>query len=240
MTEKITIYQPWGGLGDNLAHSLIPELCSQHGKKCFLSKHNAVRNQQIYDIVWGFNPFIEKEKVDSTDLSWSDKCALFEQPGSLNHIQVVQRVYGFNTNIEYPKIYYKPNFISDLKKKTVLDLSIHSIASNYNPQNILNILNKFDLNEDTLSVTHSKVTYGTHFDTANKFKKIDINDLMHYSDVLMSCKRFITLYSGPSNLASTIKHLASTDTEIFVLIPKKYDPKYGCHYIYSNTNYIFL
>ena len=111
-------------------------------------------------------------------------------------IQVVQKIYGFDTSIEYPKIYYKPNLLPELKNQTILDLSIYSIAKDYHPQVIVNILKNFDLDEDTLSVTHSQVGYGTHFDTANKFKKIDINNLMYYSDVLLSCKRFITLYYG--------------------------------------------
>ena len=38
MSDVKTIYQPWGGLGDNLAHSIIPELCNITGYKCFLSK----------------------------------------------------------------------------------------------------------------------------------------------------------------------------------------------------------
>ena len=73
----MTIYQPWGGLGDNLAHSIIPELCKATGNKCYLSKHNAHRNQQIYDLVWGLNPFLEKEQMDSKDLSWLDNIRKF-------------------------------------------------------------------------------------------------------------------------------------------------------------------
>lgn len=238
--KKIEIYQPWGGLGDNLAHSLIPELCYQHGIKCFLSKHNVTRNTQIHDLVWGLNPFLEKDKSETTDMSWLDRCKQYEIPGKQNHIQVLQKVYGFNTNYEYPKIYYKPNFLSDFNNKTILDLSIHSIAGDYKPESIVKILKQLNIEKDALSIIHSAVTYGTHFDTANKYQKIDINELTYYADVMASCKRFITLYSGPSNLASTIKHLNNTDTEIIVLMPQRYLPQNGCHYTYSNTTYISI
>jgi len=236
--KNIEIYQPWGGLGDNLAHSLIPELCYQNNIKCSLSKHNTARNQQIHDIVWELNPFLEKTKGESTDLSWLDRCKQHEIPGKLNHIQVLQKVYGFDTNFEYPKIYYKPNYLAELKDKTILDLSIHSIAGDYKPQNILKILEQLNIDASAFAVTHSKISYGTHFDTTSKYKKIDINELTHYSDVLFSCKRFITLYSGPSNLASTIKHHNNTDCEIIVLMPQRYLPHTGCNYTYSNTTYI--
>lgn len=239
MKSSITIYQPWGGLGDNLAHSIIPELCYKNNIECTLSKYNVVRNQQIYDLIWGLNPYLKQELSDSTDMSWLDKCSQYEVPGQLNHIQVLQKVYGFNTNIEYPKIYYKPNYLNELKDKTILDLSIYSIASDYDPKTIANILKNFNLDEsNTLAITHSEVTYGTYFDTIDKYKKIDVNTLTGYSDILASCKRFVTLYSGPSNLASTIKHHNNTDTEIHVLMPKRYLPQNGCSYTYSNTNYI--
>ena len=89
MSIEMTIYQPWGGLGDNLAHSIIPELCKATGNKCYLSKHNAHRNQQIYDLVWGLNPFLEKEQKDSKDLSWLDKCGIFENLSFYLNIKIL-------------------------------------------------------------------------------------------------------------------------------------------------------
>jgi hypothetical protein len=231
------IYQPWGGLGDNLAHSLIPELCHQHGMPCYLSRQNVVRNEQIHELIWELNPYINAEKKDYVDMSWLDRCAQFEVPG-LNHIQVVQKAYGFDTNYEYPKIYYTPTVDSSFKGKTLIDLSIYSVAGEYSPQNISNIIKQFDLDEDTLAVTHSNVTYGTLFDTADKYKKIDITSLESYSNILASCKRFITLYSGQANLASTIKNQIDSDLEINVITLNRYMPHNTCGYTFSNTNYI--
>ena len=51
------------GLGDNLAFSTLPEeFLKQKNIKTFLLKSSKFRNQEISDLVWGCNPFIENMK----------------------------------------------------------------------------------------------------------------------------------------------------------------------------------
>ena len=54
----IVIEQPWGGLGDNLQFSTIPELAHSLGIKVFISNRNCYRNLDIKKLVWDMNPFI--------------------------------------------------------------------------------------------------------------------------------------------------------------------------------------
>ena len=239
MSIEMTIYQPWGGLGDNLAHSIIPELCKATGNKCYLSKHNAYRNQQIYDLVWGLNPFLEKEQKDSKDLSWLDRCGIFENQG-LNHVQVIQKTYGFNTSFEYPKIYYTPKFLPAYKNSTFIDFN--SISVGYDRDILDNklkqLLEEKKMYDDVVIVTHSKVDNNQYkLDLATEV--IDINDLFFYCDVVYSCKNIITLNSGMTNLASTIKNQFQNDVQIYTFTYKKYLKEYGSNgYFYSNNNYI--
>lgn len=52
--DKIIIYQPWGGLGDNLQYSTLPELFNEKGIKCYIHVDNSTRNDnEVYDIIWG-------------------------------------------------------------------------------------------------------------------------------------------------------------------------------------------
>jgi hypothetical protein len=235
---KNIIYQPWGGLGDNLAHSIIPKLCYEQGIKCFLSKQNAYRNQEIFDFVWKTNPYIEKKQVDFTDLSWLDTMSTpgFNEKGVTNQIEAIQKAYGFKVKYHYPKIYYTPKKIKTAIGKTVIDLSAYSIRNEYNFENILKILHQFNLDTNTLALTHSGVNYGVNYKT--EYNCIDINDLQEYSDLLFSCKRFITLHSGQACLASTIKFQTNCDIEIYVLTLNKFLPKNTCGYTFKNTEYI--
>jgi hypothetical protein len=233
------IYQPWGGLGDNLAHSIIPELCHQRGIKCFLSKQNAYRNQEIFDFIWGSNPYIEKEQVDSTDLSWMNLGKQYEI-GPLNHIQVLQKIYGFDTNYEYPKIYYSPKYIEEFKDKTLIDLTAHSAMQFFTISNIKDQLTRLEIDKDNaLYVTHSEIPYSANNDLIDSnYKTVDINNLSYYSDIISSCKRLITLLSGQSTLASTIKHQTNSSVQIDVLTPSICLPHPRYSYTFSNANHI--
>jgi hypothetical protein len=41
MENEIIMHQPWGGLGDNLAFSTLPELYHSRGYKVYISNNNA-------------------------------------------------------------------------------------------------------------------------------------------------------------------------------------------------------
>lgn len=236
---SIVIYQPWGGLGDNLAHSLIPELCNRIGVKCFLSKHNHYRNQQIHDLVWGCNPYVEKEKVDFKDLSWLDRCKFYENKG-LNHVQVVQHTYGFNTEYEYPKIYYQPKLLPEFKNKTLIDFNAISVGYDDNvlKYKLHDLLKQKQIETDVIIVEHSKIE-NRQYTLPFQVEKIDINDLFLYCDIIHSAKNIITLNSGITNLASTIKNGFSSDVAIYTFTYKKFLKEHGSNgYFYSNNNYI--
>ena len=56
--KKVIIEQSWGGLGDNLQLSTLPELLSGHGYEVYVSTNNAYRNPEIKSLVWDKNPFV--------------------------------------------------------------------------------------------------------------------------------------------------------------------------------------
>ena len=239
MKEEIVIYQPWGGLGDNLAHTVIPRLCKVNNIKCFLSHQNAYRNQQIYDFVWKDNPYLTGMK-DGEDLSWCDQRPDHAIRKDYNEIQAIQKTHGFEPITEYPDIHYTPSKISKFEGKTILDISAYSLGKDCNVDVIKNIMSKLDLKKDeTIELTHSQVTYGTVYRVSEQFDSADVNDFFTYSDILYSCKRYVTLNNGPASLASGIKNKMETDCDINILTPRAYMP--GIRpggYTYTNTNYI--
>lgn len=236
MDKNVIIYQPWGGLGDNLAHSTLPEQCHKHGIRCLLSRQNAYRNNGIKEFVWANNPYIEGE-IDSTDLSWFKNISQYEKIG-MNHLEAIQKYYGFNNTFHYPKIYYTPKDRPEFFNKTIVDLTAHTTITWYNLDKIRSIIKKYDLDTNTLLVTHSNIKYERVFDFMDKFSNIDITDLYTYSDILASCKRFLTLHSGQATLASTIKNITNNNTEITVIAPGIVMPDRSVNYWYKNTIYI--
>ena len=50
--NKVILYQPWGGLGDNLQFSTLPKLYSEIGYEFYISDQNVYRNPEIKKLVW--------------------------------------------------------------------------------------------------------------------------------------------------------------------------------------------
>ena len=112
MEKEIIIYQEWGGLGDNLAHTTIPLLCKKYGYDCYLSKHNKFNNQETYDLLY------KDLNLPLTDKIYPDWLHNYPKPTSSdwNHIRSIQLGYGFpEAPYSYPVIQYTPKYIEELK-----------------------------------------------------------------------------------------------------------------------------
>lgn len=249
--KEIIIYQPWGGLGDNLGHSPIPEMCHQNGIKCYLSNQNVYRSPEIYDLLWKNNLFLSGKK-DSTDMSWLDVPIISQMNREWNELKNIQARYGLIPNNHYPKIYYKPNLIDELKDKTVINLSGYSIYKYQNFNQCINLdqynkcieklVEKFNMTDLVRLI--EKVDYSIkpnlpYIESINN--TYDILSLSHYADIIFSCKNFITFNSGPAILASGIKFQYNTNSNIFVFNIEQLTPpsNYQC-YIFKNTNYVTI
>lgn len=241
--KKIVIYQEWGGLGDNLAHTTIPRLCKKYGYECYLSKHNKFRNNETYELLFKDLPLID-EKNDT----WRDNTRIYKTT-EWNHIRSIQLGYGFTeAPYSYPFINYKPKYIKELKNATLVDLSsIHLFKYNSNiltPENVKRIYNKI-LELGNIDKIHQlyKNNYTNYKEMIVTDKKYKIDSLFDYCDALYSCKNFITICSGQSNLASTIKNQFHNNTKlnIYTISLQKHLPPINYDsYFFRNTNYIAL
>ena len=105
---KVIIHQPWGGLGDNLQYSTLPELFSRKGFDVYISVNNKVRNQEIFDLVWGQNPYVKGISVDSPN---AGECKNWNWPSEEQNEYSMHRIemsHGFEKTNFFPKIYYVP------------------------------------------------------------------------------------------------------------------------------------
>jgi hypothetical protein len=237
--SKIIIEQSWGGLGDNLQFSMLPEICKNNNIKCYISKNNKYRNDEIKNFVWGKNPYIDGEIENNILFDFNKLYSYGDKV--YNVVEAIQMYYGFKNVCHYPKIYYTPNKIENLENKTLVDLSIFSIAAEYDKNKLTQIIKNFNLNPDkTLSVELPNVKYPTFFKISKDIKTIKINSLEEYADAIYSCERFITLYSGQACLASTIKHQTQKNSlDINVITLDRFLPKNNpIGFVFKNTNYI--
>lgn len=207
MSDDVIISQQWGGLGDNLQFSTLAEGFFNQGKKVYISSQNACRTKEVFDLVWGNNPFI----LGVSDLPPNAGQCREESYLNLsripNFIHRWEHAHGLPAVNRYPKIYYKPKIIESLCDRYIIDMN--STTTQYSPEQVgdfLRIFQKLHLaqRDDILQVEFpNKIT--KHAFSIDGVDQILVEDIFHYCDVINSVKGFATVFSGACVMASAIR-----------------------------------
>ena len=229
---KIIIQQPWGGLGDNLQFSTIPEVAyKQFGEKCvYISNNNKYRygNNEIQTVVWRNNLFIAgyTDEVPETNNFKVDK--------EIGFIGSIEKSYGLNPVSKYPKIYFKYDKNKEDYYKNKIFIDITSSKENITAKEI-SVWEALTNHLKTMN-TEDKEIYllrFPHIETSPKFSKNDIvtigryskvfnentfailfkkdvkeyciYNLFEYCNLIKYCDTYICSNSGPHALAAAIK-----------------------------------
>ena len=214
LLEKAVLYQRWGGLGDNLQFSTLPRRFSENGIDTFISRKNAVRNDEIKKLVWDLNPFVNNCESDdppncgmeSTALTKTKRQAL---ESARNIIEWQEIRHGFDPKSLLPEIGYSPQIIPDLGDTVVLDLgAISGFKHNKYDMGALirNIDNILKENQNyKIVLIKNEYNKGHLDDRYSSIEILETRDIFHYADVIKSCKKFVCLLSGSVVLASCVR-----------------------------------
>jgi hypothetical protein len=249
----IVLSSNFGGLGDNLQISSLPEeFWKQYGKQTYISASSNHRNNEIFDLVWKCNPYVSgksKKRPTAGDLpAWS----ALKNPDITNLVSHWEYIHGLNVSNNSPKIYYEPTRMSEFKNTVILDLSSISLypapglntVNSYNPEllkmvvgdqlekfrsyELVNIVFKDGLAGDGVSL---KNTFLEDFGYASK--NIRVKNIFDYVDLIASSRAILTVYSGAAVLASSVKKY-NRDLQIFTFITHQ-----NYAHEMNNPNYLF-
>ena len=228
-----------GGLGDNLQFSTLPEeFHKQQGRDTYISSQASFRNQEIYDLVWGHNPYVKGIK----DGDWSagdtpDRHRVIESDCISNW----EALHGLKPTNKYPKIYYEPEKISSFDNVILVDLS--SISITYDEEKILKLY-------DAVRKTHEGMVF-LEVEFTNKIKGatiiepdvtgvVEIESIFTYVDLMYSSFGVISLHSGQNHLAAAIKNQYNNDLEVYCLMDEyEYQrQKDKSIFVFDNVNYL--
>lgn len=225
------LYQPWGGLGDNLQFSTLPELYYNIGIDFYISEQNVYRNSEIKQLVWDVNPYVKGfssnpyniGSVNSYNRKYPNKSIVYN----------IEALHGFEPKNSIPKIYYVPKNIEELKDKIVLDISC---VSNVPPSHfdMNNIINK-NMRDKKIVQVLFKNEISNSLKINNTFyydETIKVNSIFEYCDIIHSCFYFICYFSGQSVLASALNKKNT------ICITQNY--QIGSDYCFPNINYISI
>ena len=228
-----------GGLGDNLQFSTLPEeFHKQQGRDTYIWSQASFRNQEIYDLVWGHNPYVK----GINDGDWSagdtpDRHRVIESDCISNW----EALHGLKPTNKYPKIYYEPEKISSFDNVILVDLS--SISITYDEEKILKLY-------DAVRKTHEGMVF-LEVEFTNKIKGatiiepdvtgvVEIESIFTYVDLMYSSFGVISLHSGQNHLASAIKNQYNNDLEVYCLMDEyEYQrQKDKSIFVFDNVNYL--
>jgi len=233
------IIRPWyGGLGDSLQHSTLPERFSELGHEVYISGQTPFRNNEIYDLVWGSNPYVKglsDQKPNAGDI-----------PGNEYHdtegefIKNWERIHGLEPKNSYPKIYYNPQIIDDVKDKILIDITVMSLKNNIFIKPIMDHMCAYDGEKIAWLKLKEKVIKNS-YNPNLPYGAINVKDIFHYCDLISSCKKFICSFSGGMVLSSALNHDKSLDIECLTHdTPQMLAAWNTGIYLFNNINYIKL
>lgn len=204
--KQLIIQIPFGGLGDHLTYSSLPELLwKQKGIKTFISNESIFRSKAIRDFVWGLNPYIEFTSKNG----WFIYQPLVNEYSTLDeYLQMLLDLQGNRC----PKVYYKPRIIEKIKGKTIVDPS-------FGPSGKANGYYEADFHKKFIDYLKSNIdefvlVIHKHCKIKNKLEEqikkmfdvtcYEVKTIEKLADVLFSAEKRYLLYSGTSSLSAAM------------------------------------
>ena len=233
-----------GGLGDALQFSTLPEeFYKQQGRKTYIVEDAPFRNQEIYDLVWGKNPYVHGKKEgtwnagDLAEIPYQQLC--MDGKGTGNMISNWELFHGLKPVNSHPKIYYEPEIHDGFKDVFIVDYTSTTIDYDQNElKRILEDTKKEYPDKRFLSVDFTKSvssnSYNIDYDGY-----VEVESIFRYCDLIASSYGILTLSSGASHMSSAIKDY-SPDLKSICVMSKKW---YNYHkerglFFFDNVDYV--
>jgi FkbM family methyltransferase len=206
--DRVVLEQPWGGLGDNLQFSTLPELFARRNIEFYLSSRNKYRNTEILSTVWAANPYVKGILNEPASIGVAKiELNLENYRKDIPFIARIEMAHGFKPTNHHPIVYQKPRLREDLFGKVIIDLS--SVSYSGGEEKLLRYL-QATINwykyraEDLLQVSFSSYAAqkGLSF---NDIPSIGIDSLADYESALYSASVLITVHSGAKSLAVALR-----------------------------------
>jgi len=244
MNPKKILYIDFGGLGDHLSFSTLPEMCHLHGFDFYLSSRSKFRSIETFDLVWKCNPFFKGMTDETPNCGHCNYTNLEGYNDEISLNKNMEEKIGFPESklphgSKYPIIYYWPKVIDDFKDCLLIDLNgVHCSHNGY-----IYYWNKIkQFIEDDIEcnkysriffINSNKINYSEASFNFIIGEPIFIENIFQYTDMIYSSQKFITIWAGSSHLASAIKWKFKPELKIFTFSD---NTKKSCFW-YDNVKY---
>ena len=242
-----------GGLGDSLQFSTLPEeFYKQQGRETYVADGCNFRNKEIYDLVWGCNPYVKGVKEGRRNAGDIPEIEFTNKNGHHSSITNWEELHGLEPNNSLPKIYYKPKKIEGYEDTILVDLSSVSLKHNgdkssfppaYDGKEVRATYNKIRemYKECRFGAVQFVQDLETKTFTVLTDLDIPVRSIFHYCDLMASAYGVIGLYSGQSALSAAIIEYNPDLLSLCIVseaVYKKHSKQSG--FIFDNLNYLII
>ena len=239
--EKAVFAQPWGGLGDNLQYSNLPELYDKEGVKFFVSFFNHTRNKQIDKFCWGDSNFSSGKILKKPNIGWKtwiDTLENYKDRKDINIIQKNNLNHGFEEGEGYPSM----NIDKKLKNNKIqfpylADFNAITLVPSTNGWNQIQ-QHIGGTNISMLSFPNVKNLTNAPSLFKSDYERLEVNSLEESLAVLSKTDTFICLNSGSHTLAAGLKNIIGRPNNIISFYPGAKDVNNpDGRYMFQNVEY---
>lgn len=213
-----------GGLGDNLAYSILPRLYKYYGaRKVFISSctnvgEPFVRNSEIKELLWDLNPYLDgvtDEAPNVGEMGWppveyfraAKATAAPVDTVSLVHRLPVRTDKGSRIFPAKPDVFYKPRYRGDFGDKVICDP--RSISQGFSTEIFHEfasfVARWYQIDLDDMVVIESENAGPHGRDAFPSNPKYAIANIFEYSDIIASAKACLVTESGGQSLAAAFR-----------------------------------
>ncbi len=207
--DAIVIGQPWGGLGDNLQFSTLPERFARLGLKTWIAADNAVRNPEIFELVWGANPHVAGV-IDRPANAGACRGPVYDAglPKLTDFIQRIEIAHDLEPENRWPKVYHPLRPRPELAGSVLVDVG--SVTQAYPAPMLSQYLTMVMQwcrypREIVRQVRFTGSARGADGAAIEGIEPIEIGGLADYCDALAACRAFVTVLSGAQSLAVAVR-----------------------------------
>lgn len=200
---------PLLGLGDHSVYSTLAERFAKLGHDVYLDKDTRTSNAEIFDLVWGINPYIKDFSDRKPNAGYVRQGLFYEIANRLpgyRSIEAMERAHALPGPYNMaPKFYYEPKpFKFDLSDTVLIDFSaVSSKIGRRGIREALRMMNGRFRNPDFLQVLHAKhvVLHAPDISCAS----YQVSSIFEYVDMLAACRAWIGSEAGGQSLAAAVR-----------------------------------
>ena len=220
----------FGGLGDSLQFSTLPEeFHKQKGRETYISEGTTFRNREIYDLVWGANPYVKGVKAGRNAGDLAEFNPVINHTG--NWISNWEYLHGLEPTNTRPKIYYEPKTIEGLEDVILVDrscitINLENTGYGYDVEQVEKTYRTIRrmYPEKRFLVTNFKGDIGE----VNRYvpdadEEIEVESIFHYCDLMYSSHGICCFYSGSMVLATAVQRYKEDLNILCITSPSVYN-----------------